>query len=89
MRRTLHATILGAVLFALTLHGQSPRSVDTSLKLYLFDGGLMKELDGVPYGLSLEQVPPRDLADLCALVVHPGGTLLWDTGLNESVNQLI
>jgi glyoxylase-like metal-dependent hydrolase (beta-lactamase superfamily II) len=57
------------------------------LRLYLFDCGTLKDRDAVPYGLSREQVPPRDLADPCALVVHPRGTLLWETGLHESVNQ--
>ena len=47
----------------------------------------MKERDGVAYGLSREQMAPRDLSDPCALVVHPRGTLLWETGLNEAVNQ--
>jgi len=52
------------------------------------DCGTMKQRDGVAYGLSHEQVPPRDLSDPCALVVHPRGTLLWETGLNESVNRI-
>jgi glyoxylase-like metal-dependent hydrolase (beta-lactamase superfamily II) len=60
----------------------------TDLRLYIFDCGTLKDRDAVAYGLSLDQVPPRDLADLCALVVHPRGTLLWETGLHESVNDV-
>jgi N-acyl homoserine lactone hydrolase len=58
-----------------------------AVRLYVFDCGTMKERDGVPYGLSREQLPPRDLSDPCVLVVHPRGTLLWETGLHESVNN--
>ena len=57
------------------------------LRLYIFDCGTLKDRDGVAYGLSRERVPPRDLSDPCALVVHPRGTLLWETGLHESVNR--
>jgi glyoxylase-like metal-dependent hydrolase (beta-lactamase superfamily II) len=59
-----------------------------SLRLYILDCGTLRNRDAVPYGLSLEQVSPRDLSNVCALVVHPRGTLLWETGLNESVNRL-
>ncbi len=64
--------------------GCAPRA----LRLYVLDCGTMKERDGVPYGLSHEQMAPRDLSDPCALIVHPRGTLLWETGLNEAVNSI-
>ena len=63
------------------------RSRPIDLRLYVLDCGTLKDRDAVAYGLSREQVPPRDLANLCALVVHPRGTLLWETGLHESVNN--
>ena len=85
------AAALAAALLAAVLTSTAPRAQSTAaapaIRLYVLDGGVMKERDGVPYGLSLEQLPPRDLADLCVLVVHPRGTLLWDTGLNPSVND--
>ncbi len=59
----------------------------TPVRLYVIDCGTLKERDGVPYGLSREQLPPRDLSNPCALVAHPKGTLLWETGLHESVND--
>jgi glyoxylase-like metal-dependent hydrolase (beta-lactamase superfamily II) len=72
---------------AAAVEAQSIGRTEAALKLYVFDCGIMKERDGVPYGLSLEQLPPRDLSDPCVLVVHPRGTMLWETGLNESVNN--
>jgi len=67
---------------------QTRPAAPAALRLYVLDCGTMKERDGVPYGLSHEQMAPRDLSDPCALIVHPRGTLLWETGLNESVNSI-
>jgi glyoxylase-like metal-dependent hydrolase (beta-lactamase superfamily II) len=96
-RRLLRKTIAAATLVvagALAHAVWAPPSpaaarvrTESGFRLYLFDCGTMKERDGVPYGLSLEQLPPRDLSNPCALVVHNRGTLLWETGLHESVNE--
>jgi N-acyl homoserine lactone hydrolase len=67
---------------------QGRPTVAPTLRIYVLDCGTMKDRDGVPYGLSREQLAPRDLSDLCALIVHPRGTLLWETGLNEAVNRI-
>ena len=69
-------------------HAQSSPAPVPAMRLYVLDCGTMKERDGVAYGLSHEQMAPRDLSDPCALVVHPRGTLLWETGLNEAVNSI-
>jgi glyoxylase-like metal-dependent hydrolase (beta-lactamase superfamily II) len=68
------------------VRAQSKAPAAASLRLYVLDGGTLKARDAAPYGLSPEQVPPRDLSDPCMLIVHPRGTLMWETGLNESVN---
>jgi glyoxylase-like metal-dependent hydrolase (beta-lactamase superfamily II) len=91
-RRSIAAMACVAAAGVLAFHlvgdakAQSPARVP-GIKLYVLDGGTLKDRDGVPYGLSREQVAPRDLSDPCVLVVHPRGTLLWETGLNERVNQ--
>jgi N-acyl homoserine lactone hydrolase len=84
---------IGLVTISLTMAGRAvgaqakPLAV-RALRLYVIDCGTMKLRDGVPYGLSHEQMAPRDLSDPCALVIHPRGTLLWETGLNEAVNAI-
>jgi N-acyl homoserine lactone hydrolase len=87
-----HLRVAAAAVAVAWLSGAAlprPRAAGpASLRLYVLDGGTLKERDGAPYGLTREQLAPRDLSDLCALVVHPQGALLWDTGLNESVNRL-
>src|ERR1700730_9585128 len=82
------ATAVGVMGVARAPHAQSRPTPVSALRVYVLDCGTLKERDGVAYGLSREQVAPRDLSDLCALIVHPRGTLLWETGLNEAVNRI-
>jgi hypothetical protein len=88
--QSLFAALVAALAFGWSAapHGQSSAPASPpALRLYVLDCGTLKDRDGVPYGIPLEQMPPRDLADTCALLVHPRGTLLWETGVHESVNQ--
>jgi N-acyl homoserine lactone hydrolase len=98
MITSMHKQLFAGVFLALlasgtntpdrTLSAQTKPLAVTALRLYVMDCGTMKQRDGVPYGLSHDQMAPRDLSDPCALIVHPRGTLLWETGLNESVNAI-
>jgi N-acyl homoserine lactone hydrolase len=51
----------------------------TALRLYVLDGGVL-ESDPTRYRLKPEEVSRRELSIAAYLVVHPKGTLLWDTG---------
>ena len=59
----------------------SPRSI----RLYVFDCATLKDRDPSTYGLTRQQVGSVNMSDPCFLIVHPRGTLLWDTGLNDAV----
>jgi N-acyl homoserine lactone hydrolase len=50
-----------------------------SLRLYVLDGGVL-ESDPARYRLKPEEVTRPQLSVAAYLVVHPKGTLLWDTG---------
>ena len=50
-----------------------------SVRLYVFDGGTL-ESDPTRYHLTKEDVGVPQLAVTAFLVVHPKGTLMWDTG---------
>jgi N-acyl homoserine lactone hydrolase len=84
----LTSSAIGILLLARGPDAQSRPQAVSALRVYVLDCGTLKERDGVPYGLSRDQVSPRDLSDLCALIVHPRGTLLWETGLSEAVNRI-
>ena len=56
-----------------------------SLKLYVFDCATLMDRDPATYGLTRQQVESVNMSDPCFLIVHPRGTLLWETGLNDAV----
>jgi N-acyl homoserine lactone hydrolase len=55
---------------------QTPRS----LRLYVFDCGTLHVADVGRFQLKKEEVSTTDLSVACFLIVHPKGTLIWDTG---------
>jgi N-acyl homoserine lactone hydrolase len=55
---------------------QPPRS----LRLYVMDCGILHNADMSRYHLRREDVATTDMSVACFLVVHPKGTLIWDTG---------
>jgi N-acyl homoserine lactone hydrolase len=61
--------------------GQKIAPPVTSLRVYLFDCGLIKGEDPLGYGLKKGDVKDPDMVVPCYLVVHPKGTLMWDAGV--------
>src|ERR1700678_4457371 len=53
----------------------------TSLRVYLFDCGLIKGENPTEYGLNKGDVKNPDMVVPCYLIVHPKGTLMWDVGV--------
>ncbi len=53
----------------------------TSVRLYVFDCGVLVRGEPTAYGLTKAQVGDTNFADACYLVAHPKGTLLWDVGI--------
>src|SRR5215813_11133594 len=64
-----------AGVFAWSPAAQAPASV----KLYIFDCGTLKS--GNPDVLLARGVTTTDMSVAAYLIVHPSGTLLWDTGV--------
>jgi N-acyl homoserine lactone hydrolase len=63
-----------------------PEAVRT-LRLYVFDCGVLKIADPMPlFGLKKEEVGATDLSDAAYLIVHPRGTLMWEAGLVPDAN---
>lgn len=50
------------------------------VRLYVFDCGTLHIADMGRFQLKKEEVATTDLSVACFLVVHPKGTLVWDTG---------
>jgi hypothetical protein len=63
-----------------SLLAQSAQPV-TSVRLYVFDCGVLVRGEPTAYGLTKEQVGDTNFADACYLVAPPNGTLRWVGGL--------
>jgi glyoxylase-like metal-dependent hydrolase (beta-lactamase superfamily II) len=72
--------LVAAILILVGAAGGAPPKVE-SVRLYVFDCGVLKRGEPTAYGLTREQVGSTDFADNCYLVAHPRGTLLWDVGI--------
>jgi glyoxylase-like metal-dependent hydrolase (beta-lactamase superfamily II) len=55
---------------------QPPRSV----RLYIFDCGVLHNADMGRFNLKKEDVKTTDMSMGCFLIAHPKGNLIWDTG---------
>jgi len=63
----------------------APASV-TSVQLYAMDCGRIHIDDANDYADDNSQHgKPADLVDPCFLIRHPGGDLIWDTGLGDAI----
>lgn len=76
----------GASLILLLMFGavhttaqKSPPRLPTTVRLYVLDGGTL-ESDPARYRLTSKEVSATQLAVTAFLIVHPKGTLMWDTG---------
>lgn len=71
------------VLFALVFAQRAPSAPapPSSLRLYVFDCGVIKGLGVNMFNFKEGEVPARDFVVPCYLVVHPKGTLMWDVGV--------
>jgi len=51
-----------------------------SVRLYVFDCGTIHVSDMTRFQMKREEVATTDMSVACYLIVHPKGTLIWDTG---------
>ncbi len=58
-----------------------PPAPPKSVRLYVFDCGVLKGLDPGLFHFTKDQVQTTEMAVPCYLVVDPKGTLMWDVGV--------
>jgi N-acyl homoserine lactone hydrolase len=78
------------VLFAATLEvpgrAVAVQPAVSSLRLYVLDCGTLIYNNPETYNLTRQEVRNTNMSVACYLVVHPRGTLLFDTGLPDSAS---
>ena len=82
IRLFLAATAVVLVFAAqLSASGQTaPSRPALPVRLYVIDCGTLHIADMGRFQLKKDEVATTDLSVACFLVVHPKGTLIWDTG---------
>jgi glyoxylase-like metal-dependent hydrolase (beta-lactamase superfamily II) len=82
--------VLGSFLLSLSaFYAQSaelgPKPTVSSPRLYVIDCGTLIYNKPESYNLKREEVKDTNMSVTCYLVVHPKGTLLFDTGLSDTL----
>ncbi|HXD73100.1 MAG TPA: N-acyl homoserine lactonase family protein [Vicinamibacterales bacterium] len=77
--------ILSAILVSVAaagLAGQTHKApkAPKSVRLYIFDCGVIHTMNGDAYSLKKEEMASTEMSIPCILVAHPKGTLMWDNG---------
>jgi glyoxylase-like metal-dependent hydrolase (beta-lactamase superfamily II) len=85
MRSKWNGVLAGTLFAALSLgpsaHAQQPKAQPPkSVRLYVLDCGTLDIPDVSPYRFKKEELASPKMSAPCFLVVHPKGTLMWDTG---------
>ena len=86
--RLFVAAAIAALLFAAQTRaaGQTTPSAQhkprppRSVRLYVFDCGVLHNSDMSRFNLKKEDVITTDMSMACFLIAHPKGNLIWDTG---------
>lgn len=84
-KRALCASLLllGSTAFAAT----GAKAVTTP-RIYVFDCGTVEVSDIALFSPGVDVGKKKTLTDSCYLIVHPKGTLMWDTGFGDALAEL-
>ena len=73
-------TTLAALTAISTIQGIDAATPPKTLRLYVFDCGVLDIPDTSNYQFKPEELASKNMSVACFLVAHPKGTLMWDTG---------
>jgi glyoxylase-like metal-dependent hydrolase (beta-lactamase superfamily II) len=82
MTRRILFAVLAMAASGVAAHAQAhkPPKAPPSLRLYIFDCGVIHTTNGDAYSLKKEEMASTEMSIPCLLVAHPKGTLMWDNG---------
>ena len=82
-RRTVFTiAVLGVAMLTLTAAQKRPAPVK-SVRLYVFENGSIRGLDPKLFNFTREELKEVDFTNISYLIVHPKGTLMFDSGAVE------
>ncbi len=77
---TLGLFAIAAAFMAPSAPAQKPPKPPKSVRVYVFDCGTIKGINPGMFHFKKEDLAEADFVVVSYLIVHPKGTLLWDTG---------
>jgi len=69
-----------AALWSLVAEAQTRPAPPATPRIYIFDNGAIKGLDPALFNFKREELKEVDFIDVSYLIVHPRGTLMFDSG---------
>src|SRR3954462_15271114 len=84
MRKNLRTLCACIALFATSAAGAQTPPAAAPLRLYVFECGSIDVSDVSVFSPGVGKGEHKVLTDSCYLVVHPKGTLMWDTGFSDA-----
>jgi len=80
MRRMILALLAAATLSIAVAEAQQKPPVVTFPRIYVFEAGSIKGLDPKLFNFKREELKEVDFVNIAYLIVHPKGTIMFDTG---------
>ena len=80
MRRTILGLLATATLSIAVAGAQSQPPTVTFPRIYVFEAGGIKGLDPKLFNFKREELKEVDFVNIAYLIVHPKGTIMFDTG---------
>lgn len=81
-KRALCASLM---LLGSTAFAAETAAAPTSPRLYVFDCGTIAVSDISLFSPGVDVGKKKTLTNSCYLIIHPKGTLMWDTGLSDEI----
>ncbi|HUJ50682.1 MAG TPA: N-acyl homoserine lactonase family protein [Bryobacteraceae bacterium] len=72
--------VFGMMLALAAASGQNRPQPPRSVRLYVFDDGMIRGINPEMFHFKKEEVAVSDMVVASYLIVHPKGTLMWDSG---------
>jgi N-acyl homoserine lactone hydrolase len=85
MTLTKRALCASLLLLASSAYAADAAPAVTTPRLYVFDCGSIDVSDISLFSPGVDVGKKKKLTDSCYLVVHPKGTLIWDTGFGDAL----
>src|ERR1700757_4148750 len=80
MPRRKFLTMILPVLLTGLAAAQTPPKPPRTVRLYVFDNGVIKGIDPARFLFKKEDLATTEMVIASYLIVHPKGILMWDTG---------